>query len=106
MADYVRAYTDRFAAVDSAYRGFESFLSDSTLDPESIPGLEELIEAARDSYMKAAETFQREFLAAVERESWSGPSFDGSSLRVQEQRGASHGVARADRLLHGRCPSV
>lgn len=74
VEDFVRAYTDRFAAVDSAYRGFEAFLSDYAPHSESIQGLEELIGMARGSYAKAAESLQREFLAAVERESWSGPS--------------------------------
>ena len=74
VEDFVRAYAERFAAVDTAYRRFEAFLSDYALDPESMPGLDELIGLARGSYAAAAESLQRAFLASVERESWVGPS--------------------------------
>jgi len=74
VAGIVASYVERFSALDTAYRNLEAFLAD--LDPDNDGGasLEELVELARSAYYKAAASLHKDFMQAVEHESWIGPA--------------------------------
>lgn len=81
IPDFIRVYTDRFSMIDAAYRNMEAFIADVVFDNATSDALAELIDLARDVYFKSAESLQRGFMNAVERDSWTGSdTMDQSSV--------------------------
>jgi len=81
VPDFIRVYIDRFSMIDAAYRDMEAFIADVDIDNAAGDALAELIKLARDAYFKSAESLQRDFMNAVERDSWTGSAaMDQSSV--------------------------
>jgi hypothetical protein len=77
----VRAYIDRFSALDAAYRDLEAFVADMDSSQESGDPVLSLVDLARDAYFRAAEKLHRELIRAVDKESWlSAASADQASV--------------------------
>lgn len=74
VAGLVASYVDRFSGIDGAYRDLEAFVADLDADHDGGDALEELIDFARSAYYKAAEALHKEFIKAIELESWIGPA--------------------------------
>jgi len=74
VSDLVVSYVERFSGLDAAYRDLEAFLSDMESGSDLGEELQGLVDLARSSYFKTAETLHREFLQAVGRDSWIGPA--------------------------------
>jgi hypothetical protein len=74
VADFIGAYSSRFSMLDAAYRDLEAFLADREVESDLGDALSELVELARSTYFKSAESLQRKFLDVVEKESWIGPA--------------------------------
>jgi len=93
VEDYIRAYRERFAGLDAAYRGLEVFVAEAEAGPEAPPSLDELVSLARSSYFAAAEGLQRGFLQAVAAEPWLGPASTDQAA-IFDSRVAPRLVAR------------
>lgn len=72
VAGLMASYVDRFSALDGAYRDLEAFVADLDADHDGGEALEELVDFARSTYFNAAEGLHREFVKAIELESWIG----------------------------------
>lgn len=74
VSGLVASYVERFSALDGAYRDLEAFVADLDADHGGGDAVEELIDFARSAYFRAAESLHREFIKAIEIETWTGPA--------------------------------
>ena len=74
VADFIGLYAAKVSALDASYRDLEAFLADREVESANDDALSELVDLARTAYFTGAEGLQREFLHAVDKESWVGPA--------------------------------